>query len=142
MKNAIEITAIDKMIKTASGKEARNLLSVGTHPVDCLVRVKGTIKVGEDFEKKQTNKLDWIGLCALALSKLNGVTVESLIAEFEANGVDGKTIKKQAQEKIDALRDTTWQTTKGAVTTQLNYTIEAVEEATEATEATTETIEV
>ena len=141
MKNAIELTAIDKMVKTANGKEARNLLSVGTHPVNCLVRIEGTIKVGEDFEKKQTNKLDWIGLCALALSKLNGVTVESLVAEFEKNGVDGKVVKKLAQDKIDVLREKTWQTTKGAVTTQLEYTIEAVEEATEEVEAPTEKTE-
>jgi len=138
MKNAIEVTAIDKMVKTAIGKEARELLSVGIHPVNCLVHIEGTIKVGEDFEKKQTNKIDWIGLTALALSKLNGVTVESLIAEFEANGIDGSTIKKQAQEKIDALRESTMQLTKGAVTTQLDYTIEAVE----AVETVTEKVKV
>jgi len=136
MKNAIEITAISKMIKKAVLDSSRDLLSVGIHPVNCLVRIDGTIKVGEDFEKRQTNKIDWIGLTALALSKLNGVTVESLIAEFEKNGIDSKDVKKQAQAKVDALRDSTMQTSKGAVTTQLEYTIETTEVVTEATEAT------
>jgi len=127
MNNAIETVAIAKMVKKGELDSSRDLLSAGEYEIDCLVHIQGIMKVGEDFEKRQTNKIDWIGLTALALSKLNGVTVESLIAEFEKSGVDGSIIKKQAQEKIDALRDSTMITSKGAVTTKLTYEIKEAE---------------
>jgi hypothetical protein len=127
--SAVEVVAVSKMIKTAVTSKASKNLAVGVHEVNALIRVQGSIKVGEDFEKRQTNTIDWMGLTAFALSKLNGVTIESLIAEYEANGVPKADIKKVAQDKVDDLRGTTWKTNNGPVTTDLQY--EAVEELAE-----------
>ena len=141
MLNPTEITAIDKMIKGKDGKEARDLLSVSTHPVDCTVRIQGSIKVGADYEKNVTASLPQKKMLLAALM-LSGVSVKAFIKRYNDREF---TVSKEQEGNLDAiwkeLADNSNKTVKGAVTTQLKYTIEAVEEATEAVEATTETIE-
>jgi len=132
MENAIEITAIDKMIKSKQSKEARNLLSAGTYPVDCTVRLKGSIKVGTDYEKNVTASLPQKKMLLAALM-LNGVCVESFIKRYNDGEFD---VTEEQEKKLDEiwgkLASQTQKTVKGTVTTKLDYTIEAVEEVTEA----------
>ena len=129
MLNALEILAVSKMVKKDVVAEARKNVAVGENQeVNFLMRVSGSLNVGEDFEKKQVNKVDWIGLTALALSKLNGVTVDSLVKEYlEMDKVDVKEVKASAQAKIDEIKGKTLQPTNGVVTTQLSF--DRVEEA-------------
>jgi len=126
--SAVETIALSTVVASKVKSAARNEIGPGIHEVNTLVRINGQIKVGEDYPKPQVNKIDWIGLLAVALSKLNGVTVESLIEEYEtSDGVNLKAIKDAAQAKVDDLKGKTMQMDRGRVTT--NLTAEAVEDA-------------
>lgn len=104
------------LAKVEVSDQERAGVKPGEYPVDCWVKIQGILKVGEDTEAKQVNKIDWTGLFALALSKLNGVTAEALVEEFLALAeVDHDEIKKRAQKKIDEIKGTTKQPRKGAV---------------------------
>jgi len=119
---AVEVLAVSKAIKKGAIDTARGNVSTGSHEVNCLVRVQGSIKVGEDYDKPQVNKIDWTGLVAVALSKLNGVTVEKLISDYiKMDKVEVKEIKATAQAHIDTLKGKTMQTDKGKVTTKLTF---------------------
>jgi len=119
-----EVFALSKLIAGKEASAARNNMVSGKHEVDMLVRVRGGMKVGEDFQKTQPNTIDWTGLFAIALSKLNGVTVEALVEEFDKAGkVDVKAIKDAAQSKIDALKAKTEITARGVVTNTLSFEV-------------------
>ena len=128
--SAEETLAVSKVIKKGAMDKARLNVSVGEHEVNCLVRVQGVITVGEDYEKAQVNTIDWTGLVAVALSKLNGVTVEKLISDYlEMDKIDLKDIKASAKTHIDTLKGTTMKIDNGKVTTKLSF--EKVEELAE-----------
>ena len=105
-----------KGVTDASGK-----LSVGTHEVDAIVHVKGTVTKGEDYDQKIWHKAQPEAILAVALSKLNGVTIESIVKE--AMDVDPEritVIKKEASEAIEALKEKKGTTPcNGKVTTKI-----------------------
>jgi len=121
--SAIQIVALAKMLDKKVVDTAREKLSVGVYEVDFDTNTAGTYEVFADFEKRQTNTVDWMGLFALAMSKLNNTTVEAVVAEYEEKGVDKGEIKKTVQSKVDSLRDATYKTNKGQVRTKLTYKV-------------------
>jgi hypothetical protein len=122
--SAVETMALATVIESKIKSAARDEIAVGVYDVNTLVRISGQVKVGEDYPKPQVNKIDWIGLVAVALSKLNGVTVEALVEEYEMlDGVNLKDIKDSAQAKIDLLKGKTMQMDRGRVTTNLTATM-------------------
>jgi hypothetical protein len=141
MINALIKIALAKGIKASDVKDASNELGAGEHHIDTLVRVKGTLKKGDDYEQVQHMKVDQWGMIAVLLSKLNGVTVESVVREI--NGVDKDAvtlIKKQAQEAMDKVKAPASVMTSGKVTTALTF--EAITDKVElAKEAVVEEVE-
>ena len=126
MTNIIETLtlAAAKAVDSASLKTARAAVGVGTYPVDFLVRITGSFKVGEDYEQRLVAKADPFALLAVALSKLNGVTLEALVREaLEADPEEIKEIKAQAAEAVQALKGPTMSPCKGKVTTELAFEI-------------------
>ena len=122
--NAVEIMALSKLVVAKESKAARENVNPGSYKVSFLVRGEGIMNVGKDYPKAQVNKIDWIGLTAMALSKLNGVTIESLVADYEAAGeVEIDEIKDQAQAKIDLLKGKTMGIDRGKITVDLEYTV-------------------
>ena len=116
--------AASKAVDTASVKAARADVSVGEHFVDFLARVSGSFKVGEDYEQRLVAKADPFALLAVALSKLNGVTLDSLVREaLEADPEEIKEIKARASEAIQALKAPTMSVCLGKVTTNLDFEI-------------------
>ena len=106
--------AIEKSVDVSV--DERNSIRAGDYPVDAWFHIQGIVKVCEDNEAKQPNKVDWTGLFALALSKLNGVTCEALVEEFlNKPGVETDDIKKRAQKLIDKIKGETKQPRKGGV---------------------------
>ena len=104
--------------------EARKGLTLGDHEVNCLVRVQGSIRVGADITKTVPARIDWTGIACLALSKLNGVTMESIVQEYlnsDDFSADVKDMKKRGEDAIETLKATTVKTTNGQVTTKLSY---------------------
>lgn len=96
-------------------------LPVGTHMVEETVtlRISGEVKVGEDYKQKLVAKADpWL-LLSVALSKLNGVTVEALVREAVNTDLSDEKIKDKADEAIAAIKEITWSDCKGKVTKKL-----------------------
>ena len=116
--------AASKAVDTASVKAARADVSVGKHFVDFMVRVTGFLTVGEDYEQRLVAKADPFALLAVALSKLNGVTLEALVREaLEADPAEIKEITARAAEAVQALKAPTMTVCNGKVTTDLKFEI-------------------
>ena len=115
---AVERVALAKVVKDA--KEAGAEIVAGDYPVDFVVRVSGSLKKGEDYDQEIVEKAEpWL-LLAVALSHLNGVTVDSIVKEAltaDAALVDG--LKAKAAEAIAAVKGPTKTRCGGKITTKL-----------------------
>lgn len=109
--------ALDKAIKEKAQKEARTNLTPGQHAVDFAVRITGTISVGESYEQQIVAKCDAWSLLAVAMSKLNGVTLGSIVREAES--ADGAEIKAQAAAAISKIKAATVTPCSGKIKTDL-----------------------
>ena len=82
------------------------------------VDVNGTVKVGEDYSQRIVLKADPFTMLTVALSKLNGVTVESIVREAldldDAKGV--KAVKDEAKAAWEKVNRTTMTACNGKVT--------------------------
>lgn len=96
-------------------------LAVGSHVVEDTItlKIRGTVTVGEDYDQKLVAKADPWALLALALTKLNGVTVDALVREAVTTDLSDATIKDRADEAIQAIKEITWSPCKGKVTKKL-----------------------
>ncbi len=115
--NPIEAVALSKF--KLNGERAE--VKPGSYNVNTTVSVKGTIKVGEDYEQQLVASADPWGLLAAALSKLNGVTVAALVREAENGGVDSAAVKTAAAAAIQAVKGPTLRTMSGKVTAKLIF---------------------
>ena len=75
------ILALSKMLTKTVVNDARDQVEAGDHDVECVVHVRGELRVGEDSEAQQVNKLNPVLLLKLAMDKLNKVSIDSLIEE-------------------------------------------------------------
>ena len=118
--NAIETLAVCKAIKEAAEKTASANLAPGTHTVDCTVRVTGIITKGEDYNQNIVAKADPWTLLAVAMSKLNGVTLESIVKDALNTPEELiEAIKLSAKTAVEAVKAPTLTACKGKVTTKL-----------------------
>lgn len=96
--------------------EARAATAPGSYRVEATVRVSATCSVGEDFDRRRTQTVPWQDLFGLALSKLNGVTVEALVREALATEHKAPAaLKEQVATVIEQIRGTTWERQSGVV---------------------------
>lgn len=117
------LTEIEAAAVAKSAKVAKDL-PVGTHNVDILVRIQGTITKGEDYTGTVYAAVPFDKLFAVAMSKLNGTTVAALMREALAEESDAllEQIKPQAQAAIAALVGTTEKIQSGKTTAKLTAT--------------------
>lgn len=100
----IKSLVLASLVKDEERKRASSNTLAGSYNFDFTVRVRGALSKGEDFEKKIPAKADAWGLLALAFSKLNGQTIESLVNEWVAfSPKNADEIKKQAEEAISKI---------------------------------------
>ncbi len=130
-------------------------LGVGTHTIEETVTltITGTVTVGKDYDQRMVAEADPWKLLLVALSKLNGVTMESIVKEAEAGELDTAAVKLEAEKQIgvvwtakekaeyaqkkeqaelaglaiDTIKEGTWKECKGKVTKKLNIQVEALE---------------
>jgi hypothetical protein len=121
---AAQIVAITKAIPAKVVTKAKADLGVGDHDVDVTVRVTGSIKRGLDYSQKIVAKADpWL-LLGVALSHLNGVTVDSIVREaLTADPELVKSLKKTAQTALDAIKAPTDTDCSGKVTAKVAATV-------------------
>lgn len=100
--------------------DVRDAMDEGTYEIDEIVRIQGSMKIQADHESITTAAIPWMKVLALALSKLNGVTIESLVKEaLEADDL-GKEIKDRARVAMNKLKDSTVGIRRGAVKVNLD----------------------
>jgi len=116
-----KILAVNKVIKKAAIDNAREGLTAGQYAVDFLVHIQGLLTIGEDYEQHIVAKAEpWL-ILAVALSKLNNVTLENLVEEAYSGEIDVEEIKQRAQEALEVIKAPTLTICKGKVTTKLDY---------------------
>jgi hypothetical protein len=116
---AIQQAAISKIVSADAYKTANGELQPGEYPIEMLVKITGKLKKGEKYEAPINWSIDWRGLFATALSKLNGVTVESVVTEYLNNadkGIDLEALKDQAQKAVDTIKGESVQVCNGKLT--------------------------
>ena len=100
----LKIIALNNLIETKAAKAARAGLSVGTHQVDMLVRVQGTVSVAADTEKVPTVSIPVKEVLALFIARSGATREASLkllsecLTDALKDGVKGEGAIKAAAE--------------------------------------------
>lgn len=123
--NAIHKMAVAKVVKDKDSKAASTGMDPGEYKVDFLVRILGTMRKGEDFEKTMPNTIKWPLLVALLGSKVNEATLDAVLRDY-ASAVDSgefdrlaQQTKDRVQNVVDELKGTTKKMVTGPVTSTL-----------------------
>ncbi len=113
------LTILSKQVAAAQ-KTVRKSTEAGSLSVDTQVTidVQGQVNVGEDYSQRIVLKADPFTMFMVAMSKLNGVTVASIVKEAmaldDAKGL--KAVKAEAKAAWEAINSTTETDCKGKVT--------------------------
>ena len=118
--------------------DTRKAIVAGQHTEDFIVRVRGTLRKAEDIPAKRCpQKARPWDLLAVALSKLNGVTVDALVRE--ATELDDKAaseVKKQAEKATVLLMGTHTTFAHGRIDGDVSTELVEVKEETDLVEMT------
>ena len=99
------MVAVSKCFSPDDVKEASQALEAGEYPIDETLRIVGTIKKGQDFYQVQHMRCDTWAILAVALSKLNAVTMESIINEaISAPEEMVEDIKKRVKNVLESYK--------------------------------------
>jgi len=115
--NAVEAVALSKF--KLNGE--RDQVEPGEYDINMIVRVRGSVKVGEDYEQNVVASAEPWALLAVALSKLNGTTISSIVREAENGGIDSEAVKREANAAIQTIKEKTKRPMKGKVTSKLTF---------------------
>lgn len=102
-----------------AGAKQRDQVSAGEYELDFTVRIRGELAIGEDVEAIVSASIPWQRVAAVALDKLNGVTLESVLREALEGEVDEDAIGSRAAEAMEALKGKATKMRKGAVRAKL-----------------------
>lgn len=101
--NTSVITLIGKEI--ANSNEAILNDRETAHLVHFMLKGSAVVKKGNDYEQMINFSLPWEKMCAVLFSKLNGVTVESVVKEALEADLSTTEIKAQAKEAIKSFKN-------------------------------------
>ncbi len=96
------IAAIDASLKADAIKAAKGALAAGEHTVDFTVRIKGTVKKGEDDMAKPTVTTPWLTVMALVLHRAGFQRDTAMELIFNAMN-DAQTIGKDDEAELMAV---------------------------------------
>lgn len=118
------IVAVAKLVSAKEMAEANKELVAGEYDVDFTLRVKGTIKRGENYTQQVSAKADpWL-LLGAALSHLNSVTIDSIVREaLEQDPELVDSLKAKAAEAIAQIKGTTETECNGKTTAKLTVEV-------------------
>lgn len=104
---AKEIAKVNATVDVKRGVEMR---------VDFTVSGTAVVKKGEDFMQVQSFSIPYDKLVTVLLSKLNGVTMESVLKEALAEDLDSKAVKAQAEAALKRIKTLGTKKTSGKIT--------------------------
>lgn len=112
------LLALDKF-KDDAAREAFRSEHATNHPIDALVRIRGTMEIGGDREQAVPAAVPWQQLCAVLLSQMPGVDVgKALALVMQGNGkleAASEELGEAARAAMVALVGGTKRTVRGAV---------------------------
>ena len=115
--NPATLTLLAKLLAPQT-KKARPDLAPGVHEVDetITIHVNGDLKVSEDYETRLTRKVDFAALMCVAMSKLNAVSIATVLREAQTLDPDElEMFKDAAKVAMEELTEPTRSTCRGAV---------------------------
>lgn len=122
----VEVLALSKAVSVSMKDVARDLVSTGRHVGRVKLTVAYDLKVGADYEQEIVAKADPWTLLAVALSKLNGLTVEAIVREAILMPEEmAKGVKDMAAAAMATVKGTTVTQCKGKVTGSVTVATEA-----------------
>jgi hypothetical protein len=83
--NDIQTTVLAKVVGDKEAKAARSRVLPGEYSVDFTVRLHGTAKVGEDYERPATTSIPWLEVTTL-YREVFRKAIDSLVAQIDAGG--------------------------------------------------------
>jgi hypothetical protein len=112
----IEIIALAKAISEDTKKDASKSLKADDYVGAFLARISYSLTKGNPYKQNIVAKAEPWKLLAVALSKLNGVTVQALVTEANSGEIDSEEIKKQADAAMAEIKGKTETTCNGKIT--------------------------
>lgn len=125
IKEVIARLAIAKVNKPKNLGLVKKSVTAGEYDVDFTARFQGRIQVGDAYNQKIVAKADPWKLLGVALSKLNNVTVASLVKEAETSSIDGDAIKESAQGAVNQIKAPTDTICAGKTTGSVDLSVES-----------------
>tara|TARA_R110000868_G_scaffold392714_2_gene663501 strand:- start:1422 stop:1817 length:396 start_codon:yes stop_codon:yes gene_type:complete len=104
---AKEIAKSDKLVNAKRGQDVR---------VDFTLQGSAIVRKGKDFEQVHSFSLPYDAMIAVLLSKLNGVTIESVIREALADDIKTAEVKAQANEALKRIKTVAYKKMAGKLT--------------------------
>lgn len=128
VKDNVVRLAVSKAVKESVEKKARENVAPGVYDVDATIRIRGTIRKGEDYEKDQPHRVKWDLLFAVLASKVNDETLNAVLRDYAGMGDDeGKGMLSQVKGKVEGivvdLKGSTRAIVNGPITTDLGFEI-------------------
>jgi len=110
--------AVAKLIgkELASSSSEVNAKRGVAHKITFLIQGEVVVKKGENFEQVVSFSLPYDKIIAVLLSKLNGVTLESVVREALDSDLDSSEVKKKATEALKKIKGTGLNKMEGKVT--------------------------
>ena len=127
----MELTLVEKVALAKAGVSKTPDFGDGTtHHVDFTVRIQGTMRQGKGYEQNCPASANMQAILALALSKLNMTTADSIanlvreasVGNSEELDKQFNKIKDYADKAMQAIKDATKTTCKGKLTTAFEVT--------------------
>lgn len=120
MNDTLTQVALHKVIKDPTYKQLVPILDPGEYPVRFQVEILGTLKKGKPFTQRVAARANPWAIAAYALSRLNGVSIESVVRDSLAISKEEEAaIKEKATVALQRLIDATECTMDGRVTANL-----------------------
>jgi len=108
--NNVETMAVSKAVASKDVKAARKELEAGEHDVDVTVRVRGTVKVGEDGMKRSTSSLlnqeflmlvlKYSGMTRNAAAEAVAMVARNYLVNWQGTKNDKVAAKEARQELV------------------------------------------
>lgn len=127
----MELSLIEKVALSKAGEsKTPDLGDNSVHHVDFTVRVRGTMRQGKGYERNCPASANMQAILALALSKLNMTTAQSIadlvreasVGNSEELDKQFNKIKDYADAAIQQIKDATKVTCKGKLSVALDVT--------------------
>jgi hypothetical protein len=98
--NSIETTVLSKLVGEKEAKAARSSIVPGQYPVDFTVRLHGTMKVGEDYERPATTSIPWLEVTTLYREVFRRA-IDELVAKIDSGeGVSRSDLTSMASAGV------------------------------------------